>query len=127
MVSPDAANGKLEPGQVDKEISAVLLKLSKFVVGKSAVIMIRVLSAVINIDDFSWPQRHDWMQHHATDKRENCRVDANRQRQRQYRRGCESRRFAKLSQSELEILGHEELGFVSIEMQAGSVSDSTSL
>src|SRR5436190_8428535 len=110
MVSPDAGDRKLKPGQVDKEISAVLLKLAKFVVGKRAVIMIRVLPAVINIDDFLWPQRHDWMQHHAVDERENCRVNANCQRQRQYRRGRESRRLEKLPQSKFEILDHEDLG-----------------
>ena len=109
MVSSDAGNRKLEPGHVDKEISTVLLELAKFVVGKSAVIMIRVLPAVINIDHFLWPQRHDRMQHHAVDERENCRVNANCQRERQYRRCCESRRLEKLPQSKLEILDHENL------------------
>ena len=119
MVSSDAGNRKLEPGHVDKEISTVLLELAKFVVGKSAVIMIRVLPAVINIDHFLWPQRHDRMQHHAVDERENCRVNADGQRQRQYRRCRESRRFEKLAQSKLEILDHENLGLFPLRCKPG--------
>src|SRR5436190_14537469 len=108
MVSPDPGNRKLESDQIDKEISSVVLKLAKFVVGKSAVIMIRVLPAIVNIDHFLWPQRHNRMQHYAVDKRENGRVNANGQRQCQYRRGRESRRLQKLPQSKLEILDHED-------------------
>src|SRR4029079_1873771 len=78
VVSPDASNRKLEPGHVDKEISTVLLEFAKFVVGKSAVIMIRVLPAVINIDHFLRAQRHDRMQHHALDERATRRVKDNR-------------------------------------------------
>src|SRR4029077_7212960 len=97
----------------------VLLELAKFVVGKSAVIMIRVLAAVINIDHFLWPQRHDRMQHHAVEERENCRVIANRQRKRQYRRCRESRRLEKLPQSKLEILDHENLGLFPLRCRPG--------
>ena len=67
------------------------------------------------------------MQHDAINEREDCRVHANCQRQRRYRRCRESRRFEKLSQRKLEILGHEELRFVLDKMQPAELSDSTSL
>jgi len=59
------------------------------------------------------------MQHHAVDERENCRVNADGQRERQYRRCCESRGLEKLPQSKLEILDHENLGLFPLRCRPG--------
>ena len=114
MIAPDAGDGELKRGHIDKHISAVLAQLAVFVIGKLPIIVARVLSGREHIHDFGRPDRHHRLQQHAIDQRENGRVNADRQRERQYRYGRESRRLEKLPHSKPEILHHKDPSLFSL-------------
>ena len=109
MIAPDTRDRELERGKIDKEIARVLAQLAKFVVGKRAIIVVRVLPAIENVHHFVCAHRHHRPQHHAIDQRENGRVNPDGQRQRQYRDGREPRRLDQLPDRKLEILNHRIL------------------
>ncbi len=74
---------------------------------KLAVIVARVLARSENIYHFRRPQRHHRPENDAVNERENCRINSDRERERQYRDSSESRRFHELPDSKFEILNHD--------------------
>ncbi len=125
VIAPDAGDGELERGNIDKHVAAVLAQLAIFVVRELAIIVARVVSGREHIHNFSRPNRHNWLQHHSIDQRENGRVNANGQRKRQYRDGSESRRLQKLPQSKPEILHHNDCSPFSLRCSLVPFLDST--
>jgi len=125
VIAPDAGDGELERGNIDKHVAAVLAQLAIFVVRELAIIVARILSGREHIHNFSRPNRHNWLQHHSIDQRENGRVNANGQRKRQYRDGSESRRLQKLPQSKPEILHHNDCSPFSLRCSLVPFLDST--
>ena len=72
MIASDAGDGEFECGQIGKNFAVVFAHIAKFIVGKLAIIMVRVLSAVENVHHFVRPDRHHRTQHHTIDQSENC-------------------------------------------------------
>src|SRR5207249_829693 len=72
-------------GNISYYLPAVLTQLAIFVVRKLAVIVAGVLARAENVHDFVWPFRHYRMKYDAVDQRENCGVNTDRQREREYR------------------------------------------
>ena len=55
MIAPDAGDGELERGNIDKHVAAVLAQLAIFVVKELAIIVARILSGREHIHNFSRP------------------------------------------------------------------------
>src|SRR5262245_38006342 len=114
VIAPDAGDGELECGHIDKHVSAVFAQLAVFIVGELPIIVTRILSRREHIHDFSRPERHYRLEQYAIDQRENGRVNADRQRERQYRDDGETRRLEKLPYSKPEILHHKDPSLFSL-------------
>ena len=72
MIASDAGDGEFECGQIGKNFSVVFAHIAKFIVGKLAIIMVCILSAIENIHHLVRPDRRHRTQHHAIDQSENC-------------------------------------------------------
>ena len=102
VIPADAGDGEFQRGDIGENLGA-LPQLAKFVVGESAIIVVGVLPAVVNVDHLFGVNWHHWPKNDAVDQGENGRVNANRECQGQYRHGSEAGRLQELSQSKFEI------------------------
>ena len=76
MIAPDAGDGELERGNIDKHVAAVLAQVAIFVVRELAIIVARILSGREHVHDFGRPNRNDRFEQYAIDQRKNGRVNA---------------------------------------------------
>src|SRR5581483_7220776 len=58
VIAPDAGDCELQRGEIDKEVVRRFPQAAKFVVGKLAVIVIGVLSAIEDVHHFIRPHWH---------------------------------------------------------------------